>query len=33
MENNYSVAISCHSDFGYIEYTADTNSANFVFAN
>ena len=24
MENNYSVAISCHSDLGYIEYTADT---------
>ena len=26
MENNYSVAISCHSDLGYIEYTADTKS-------
>ena len=30
MENNYSVAISCHSDLGYIEYTADTKSANIV---
>ena len=33
MENNYSVAISCHSDLGYIEYTADTKSANIVLAN
>lgn len=33
MENNYSVAISCHSDLGYIEYTADTKSVNIVLAN
>ena len=33
LENNYSVAISCHSDLGYIEYTSYYKSANIVLAN
>lgn len=33
MENNYSVAISCRSDLGYIEYDANAKSVNIVLAN
>lgn len=33
MENKYSVAISCFSDLGYIEYDGDTKTANIVLAN
>lgn len=33
MENKYSVAISCHSDLGYLEYDENTKMANIVLAN
>lgn len=33
MENNYSVAISCQSDLGYIEYNGNTKTAEVTLAN
>ena len=33
METNYSVAISCHADLGYIEYDAEKKTANIALAN
>lgn len=33
MENKYSVAISCRSDLGYLEYDENTKMVNIVLAN
>lgn len=33
MESNYSVAISCHDDLGYIEYDEAAKAVNVVIAN
>ena len=33
MENKYSVAISCHSDLGYLEYDENTKTAEITLAN
>ncbi len=33
MENIYSVAISCHSDLGYMEYDEKAKTVNIVLAN
>ena len=33
MENIYSVAISCHSDLGYMEYDEKAKTVNIVLSN